>query len=103
MNQTIVLLFACFISSQSVNASGSDTTKQDIKATEVRLNHPFMGETFYRVIHIGSYTLYQSQYYVDTTVMQAQFDSTVNEINIQEESGSEQWKNRPSWRKSFVR
>mgnify|MGYP003576125539 CR=1 FL=1 len=94
MGQTIILLFACLFSSQIVNASWRDTTKQRFKAVEVLDSNPFMGETFYRVFHVGTYTMYQSQYHVDTTFSQAQFDSATNETTFNVQLGSGLRKNR---------
>ena len=64
--------------SQTVNASGPDTTKPLLKAIEVKENSDLFGESFYRIFHVGTFIVYQSQYQFDSSANLVKFDQAGN-------------------------
>jgi hypothetical protein len=79
-----LVLFLLFF--QTVKASGPDTTKPLLKAIEVRDNSSLFGESFYRIFHMGSFIVYQSQYQFDSSVTRLKFDSALKLESPQLES-----------------
>jgi hypothetical protein len=95
------LIFFRFISvvllllfSQTVNASGPDTTKPSISAVEVRENSTLFGESFYRVFYVGAFIVYQSQYQFDSSANQVKFDSAGNIKSVIPESQFSEKRNK---------
>ena len=78
--RSFLLLLFILLVSQGVNASPSDTSRQEIKAIEVTENNTFFGNSFYRVFYIGPYIIYQNNYRFDSTAQKFKLDSADNWI-----------------------
>ena len=63
-------------------ANANDTTKNKIKAVEVKNTSPYFGEGFYRIFHIDDYIVYQNQYHYSQSESQLKIDSATNETTF---------------------
>jgi len=93
MIKHLTIVFLLPLSLEGIKTCGHYKQKK-IEAIEVLDLSASMGETFYRAYYLDDLVMYQSQYLVDSSVNQFEFDSSTNKFSNNVTLLSSQWKDR---------
>lgn len=94
MFRCFILLTAILLSIESINATPADTSRQTIKAVEVRDSGFLFGESLYRVYYVGALVVYQSQNLSESFIQRSLYDSASRQEAFVSEQEESQWRSR---------